>query len=75
MITHTHSDHISGLHELRPFFFGNRKIIPIYDKKFQLLFKQFDFLFDKKPTSPSYFIPPMSLNEIKEGNIKFLVLI
>ena len=29
LITHTHSDLISGLHELWPFFFGNRKNIPI----------------------------------------------
>ena len=73
LITHTHSDHISGLHELRPFFFGNRKNIPIYGNKKSIsrIFKQFDFLFAKEPSSPSYYIPPMTLNEIKEGKIDF----
>ena len=73
LITHTHSDHISGLPELRPFYFGDRKNIPIYgnSKTLNDLKIAFDYLFEKKPTSPSYFTPPMTLNEIKEGNMNF----
>ena len=73
LITHTHSDHVSGLAELRPFFFGKREIIPIFSNKnsISIISSRYDFLFDKQPSSPSYYTPPMSLNEIKEGNIKF----
>jgi len=73
LITHTHSDHISGLPELRPFYFGERKNIPIYgnSKTLNDLKVSFDYLFEKKSTSPSYFTPPMTLNEINEGKINF----
>ena len=48
LITHTHSDHISGLPELRPFYFGERKNIPIYgnSKTLSDLNKMFDYLFE-----------------------------
>ena len=73
LITHTHSDHISGLAELRPFYFSERKNIPIYGQIDSLneINSMFDYLFEKKPSSPSYFTPPMTLNEIKEGQLNF----
>jgi len=73
LITHTHSDHIAGLPELRPFYFADRKNIPIYGNFESLneINSMFDFLFEKKSTSPSYFTPPMTLNEIKDGKINF----
>ena len=72
LITHTHSDHVSGLPELRPFYWPERKKIPIYTNSNSIdqIEKQFDFLFIKKDTSPSYFTPPMTLNEIKTGPFK-----
>ena len=73
LITHTHSDHIAGLPELRPFYFADRKNIPIYGN-FQTLNDlniMFDYLFEKKSSSPSYYTPPMTLYEIKEGKINF----
>jgi phosphoribosyl 1,2-cyclic phosphate phosphodiesterase len=30
LVTHHHFDHIVGLDDLRPFFFGNRRAIPVY---------------------------------------------
>ena len=73
LITHTHYDHIAGLPELRPFYFADRKNIPIYGNYESLneINSMFNFLFQKKSTSPSYFTPPMTLNEIKEGKINF----
>ena len=73
LITHTHSDHISGLPDLRPFFFAERKNIPIFGQIDSLneINSMFDYLFEKKPSSPSYFTPPMTLNEIREGQLNF----
>ena len=71
LITHTHADHVSGLPELRPYFFTERKKIPIYGQKNSLneINKMFDYLFEKNSNSPSYFIPPMTLSEINEGKL------
>ena len=73
LITHTHSDHISGLPELRPYYFAERKNIPIYGQIDTLneINTSFSYLFEKKSNSPSYFTPPMTLNVIKEGKLKF----
>ena len=70
LITHGHADHISGLPELRPFYFANKTKIPIYSNDLTLkqLKIQFEYLFKKGKTSPSYYKPPMSLNKIYYGN-------
>ena len=65
-ITHSHSDHISGLDELRPFYFYNRQKIKIFTNKetSNFLLKRFNYLFNKSETSQSYFQPPLEMYEI-----------
>ena len=66
IITHEHADHISGLDELRPYFFHRRKKIDIYTNKRTSNFigNRFDYLFEKNNNSQSYFNPPMKMNLI-----------
>jgi len=65
-ITHSHSDHVSGLDELRPFYFYNKEKIKIFTNKetSTFLLKRFNYLFNKLETSQSYFQPPLELHEI-----------
>ena len=64
IITHEHADHISGLDELRPFYFPKREKINIYtiERTANFLSKRFNYLFKKNKKSQSYFKPPMNLN-------------
>ncbi len=66
-ITHQHSDHISGLDELRPFYFYNREKIKIYTnaETSKFLLTRFNYLFEKSASSQSYFNPPFELNNIE----------
>ena len=66
-ITHQHSDHISGLDELRPFYFYNREKIKIYTnvETSKFLLTRFNYLFEKSESSQSYFNPPLELNHIE----------
>ena len=66
-ITHQHSDHISGLDELRPFYFYNREKIKIYTnaKTSEFLLNRFNYLFEKSESSQSYFSPPLELKHIE----------
>lgn len=66
IITHEHADHISGLDELRPYFFPKREKIDIYTNKRTSIFikNKFDYLFKKNTNSQSYFKPPMKMNII-----------
>ena len=66
LITHTHSDHIAGLDDIRAFFWPERNNIKIYATSHhgQTIVSRYPYLFEKKPDSPSYFIPPMVMNEI-----------
>ena len=70
LITHGHADHISGLAELRPFYFTSKTKIPIYasSKTYNQLKIQFDYLFKKGENSPSYYTPPMTLKKLSYGN-------
>ena len=65
-ITHQHSDHISGLDELRPFYFYNREKINIYTniETSKFLLNRFNYLFEKSVSSQSYFNPPLELKHI-----------
>jgi len=64
IITHEHADHISGLDELRPFYFPKQEKINVYtiQRTANFLSNRFDYLFEKNEKSQSYFKPPMSLN-------------
>ena len=66
IITHEHADHISGLDELRPFYFPKQEKINIYtiERTANFLSTRFDYLFNKNKKSQSYFKPPMNLNII-----------
>ena len=66
IITHEHADHISGLDELRPFYFPKQEKINIYtiERTANFLSTRFDYLFNKNEKSQSYFKPPMNLNII-----------
>ena len=66
LITHTHSDHIAGLDDLRPYFFVKRKKLPLYATAHDLdaLRTRFDYLFIKSSDSPSYFQPVLEANII-----------
>ncbi|MDC1209699.1 MBL fold metallo-hydrolase [Pseudomonadota bacterium] len=76
-ITHHHADHVSGLDELRPFYFNNKVKLKIYAhfETAKFLINRFDYLFNKLATSQSYFQPPLELinidyfQNIKIGNI------
>jgi len=72
LLTHAHSDHTSGLAELRPFYFAHKIKVPIFSniETLNTVERQFDFLFTKKSGSPSYFIPPMTLNKIGLGTLE-----
>ena len=64
IITHEHADHISGLDELRPFYFHKQEKINVYtiERTANFLSNRFDYLFNKNEKSQSYFKPPMCLN-------------
>ena len=66
IITHEHSDHISGLDELRPFYFPKKEKIEIYtiSRTAKFLNNRFDYLFSKNEKSQTYFQPPMIIKEI-----------
>jgi phosphoribosyl 1,2-cyclic phosphate phosphodiesterase len=69
LITHTHSDHVAGLDDLRAFFWPDRVDLPIYATSThgRDIFERFPYLFNKLASSPSYFVPPMRLEEIEAG--------
>lgn len=69
LITHTHSDHVAGLDELRAFYWPDRIELPVYATKAhgKDIVQRFPYLFEKKPESPSYFVPPLKLIEIEAG--------
>ena len=66
LITHTHSDHIAGLDDLRPYFFVKRQKLPLYATAHDLdaLRTRFDYLFIKSSDSPSYFQPVLEAKTI-----------
>ena len=73
-LTHGHSDHIAGLAELRPFTWKLKNKIPVFGNKVTLdqVEEQFPYLFNRNDTSPSYYHPPMVLqNSFEYGSFKF----
>ena len=63
--THDHADQTHGINELRPFFWINKKKIPIYaDKKTSnYLLKSFKYLFVRES---KYYVPILKMNIIKD---------
>ena len=70
LITHTHTDHIAGLDEMRGFYYPKKIKVPVFstpDHGDELL-KKFSYLFLKKKSSPSYFQPPLELKTISAND-------
>lgn len=68
LFTHEHSDHTAGLDDIRPFFFKQKKDIPIYGHQRVLdnLKKRFEYIFEtenKYPGAPSVQIFEVRNNE------------
>lgn len=70
LITHTHSDHIAGLDDLRTYFWPDRVKMPVYGTAATLddLNHRFRYLFVKNEKSPSYFEPSLEAREINPGD-------
>lgn len=70
LITHTHSDHVAGLDDLRVFYWPDAVEVPIYgtERTGTALTERFPYMFTKDPESPSYFVPPLKFSEISAGN-------
>ena len=69
LVTHTHSDHVAGLDDLRAFYWPDRVELPIHtiEQHARDIQTRFPYLFEKSPSSPSYFVPPMRLETIETG--------
>ena len=70
LITHTHSDHVAGLDDLRAFYWPDRNDLLVYAKKQHSaeIIERFPYLFTKHAESPSYFVPPMKMRHIAAGD-------
>ena len=70
LITHTHSDHVAGLDDLRAFYWPDRVELPVRATATHTadIRDRFPYLFEKKPNSPSYFVPPMRMDTIEAGS-------
>lgn len=66
LITHTHSDHVAGLDELRAYYWPDEKQLPVFatDIHGQDIKTRMPYMFERIDTSPSYFIPPLKLHVI-----------
>ncbi|MGC6531077.1 MAG: MBL fold metallo-hydrolase [Candidatus Puniceispirillaceae bacterium] len=69
LITHTHSDHIAGLDDVRTYYWPDRIKIPVYATAHHGsdIVTRFPYLFTKLETSPSYFEPPLDMHDIAAG--------
>lgn len=73
LYTHSHSDHVSGLDDLRFFFFRHdRTSIPIYanNETLEALLKRYDYVFlGGQGASEPLYPPILRKNEIKNGDL------
>ena len=67
LFTHEHADHTAGLDDIRPFFFKQKKDIPIYAHKRVLdnLTRRFDYIFESENKYPGS--PCVETFEVKNG--------
>ena len=67
LITHTHSDHVAGLDDLRAFYWPDRNDLMIHTlpQHAQDIETRFPVPVRKQPNSPSYFVPPMKTVPIR----------
>ena len=70
MITHTHSDHVAGLDDLRVFYWPDQVKLPLYTTAHHGvdIQKRVSYMFEKEPGSPSYFQPPFEMKIIAAGD-------
>lgn len=70
--THEHADHTAGLDDIRPFFFRQKKEIPIYahHRVLENLKKRFDYIFETENKYPG--APGVQTFEIK-NNVNFTI--
>lgn len=70
LITHTHSDHVAGIDDLRVFFWPDKVKIPVYitAEHGKNLTQRVPYMFEVKPDSPGYFVPPLELRQITVGD-------
>jgi phosphoribosyl 1,2-cyclic phosphate phosphodiesterase len=68
LFTHEHSDHTSGLDDIRPFFFKQKNPIPIYahQRVLSSLQKRFDYIFENENKYPG--APSVAQFEIQNNN-------
>jgi len=66
LITHEHTDHIIGLDDIRPFFYKEKKDIPLYAEKrvFDEIIPRFKYIFESQSKYPG--TPNVVLNEISD---------
>ncbi len=69
LITHTHSDHVAGLDDLRVYYWPERKEIDVFatQQHGNDLKQRMPYMFEKKQGSPTYFVPPLKHQEIAAG--------
>ncbi len=65
LFTHEHNDHIIGLDDIRPFYFRQKKDVPVYglDRVLREVKSRFDYFFKEKPYPG---VPRILLNPIKK---------
>jgi phosphoribosyl 1,2-cyclic phosphate phosphodiesterase len=67
LLTHEHSDHISGLDDVRPVNFMQRKEMPVFGlpRVLDAVRRRFDYVFDTSYAYPG--LPKIGLKEIQPG--------
>jgi phosphoribosyl 1,2-cyclic phosphate phosphodiesterase len=69
LFTHEHADHTAGLDDIRPFFFRQKKDIPIYahQRVLENLTKRFDYIFETENKYPG--APGVEIFEVKNNKV------